>query len=198
MINSKTYAWAITLLAAGAAWYIYRRRQSNPPSLLTNENNMLTTDPKLPRGYRNNNPLNIDYNVRNQWKGQLGIEPESPKYKQRFALFSSMPYGYRAALVLMRNYIKNYGLNTIFEIINRWAPSEDNNYPVSYAKNVCRIINEKWGASVTPDTVVARNDKDTLTKMAYAMSIIENGNTEYTRMLGLPNMETINEGWRLI
>ena len=191
MTKSTTYAWAITLLAAGAAWYIYRRRQSNPPSLLTNENNMLTTDPKLPRGYRNNNPLNIDYNVRNQWKGQLGIEPESPKYKQRFALFSSMPYGYRAALVLMRNYISKYGCNTVEKIINRWAPPSENN-TLAYIKHVCDY------SGLTPDTVVARNDKDTLTKMAYAMSIIENGNTEYTRMLGLPNMETINEGWRLI
>lgn len=196
MRTATKYAWAITLAAIGGAILLLKRSQSNPPSLITNDD--MQTDPKLPRGYRNNNPLNIDYNVRNQWKGQLGIEPESPKYKQRFALFSSMPYGYRAALVLMRNYIKNYGLNTIFEIINRWAPSEDNNYPVSYAKNVCRIINEKWGSSVTPDTVVARNDKDTLTKMAYAMSIIENGNTEYTRMLGLPNMEIINEAWRLL
>ena len=185
MTKSTTYAWAITLLAAGAAWYIYRRRQSNPPSLLTNENNMLTTDPKLPRGYRNNNPLNIRISS-NAWKGKI-----KPSGDKAFEQFASMPYGYRAALVLMRNYISKYGCNTVEKIISRWAPPSENN-TLAYIKHVCDY------SGLTPDTVVARNDKDTLTKMAYAMSIIENGNTEYTRMLGLPNMETINEGWRLI
>ncbi|MBD1602511.1 structural protein P5, partial [Pseudomonas sp. CA3A] len=32
----------------------------------------MTSSPK--RGVRNNNPGNIDFNPRNNWQGQLGIE----------------------------------------------------------------------------------------------------------------------------
>lgn len=145
----------------------------------------MTTDSNLPRGYRNNNPLNIRIS-RNAWKGKI-----NPSGDSAFEQFVSMPYGYRAALVLMRNYIKNYNCDTVSKIINRWAPPTENN-TLKYVADVCSI------AELTPDTVVSRDDKDTLTRMAYAMSIIENGNTEYTRMLGLPSMEIINEAWRLI
>lgn len=185
MSNSKQIAWGITLLAASAAWWILRRNRQSTPSLVNNDNMKLETDPKLPRGYRNNNPLNIRISS-NKWKGKI-----NPSGDSAFEQFVSMPYGYRAALVLMRNYIKNYGCDTVSKIISRWAPENENN-TLAYIKHVCEIAN------LTPDTAVARNDKDTLTKMAYAMSIIENGNTEYTRMLGLPNMDTINEAWKLI
>jgi hypothetical protein len=184
MKNSKTYAWGITLLAAFGAYIVLRRnKHSNPPSLITTDN--MTTDPNLPRGYRNHNPLNIRIS-NNEWKGKI-----SPSGDPAFEQFISMPYGYRAALVLMRNYINKYGCNTVQKIIERWAPPTENN-TLAYIQHVCNY------SGLTPDTVVNANDKDTLTKMAYAMSIIENGNTEYTRMFGLPNMEIINEGWRLI
>ena len=158
----------------------------------------------ISRGYRNNNPLNIDENG-TKWQGRV-----APSQDKRFVTFGSLPWGYRAAMVTMRTYITKYGLNTIFQIINRWAPASDGNYPVSYAANVCRIINEQLGGNVTPDTVVAKDNRDLLTKMAYAMSIVENGKThKYTNngkevtinlkeTYGLPNMNIINEAWRLI
>ena len=183
--SSNIAAWAITLAAAFGAYYAWKRnRQSNPPSLI-NKNTTMQTDPKLPRGYRNNNPLNIRIS-NNNWIGKT-----KPSGDSAFEQFTSMPYGYRAALVLMRNYIKNYACDTVAKIISRWAPENENN-TLAYIKHVCEIAN------LTPDTKVGQNDKNTLTRMAYAMSIIENGNTEYTRMLGLPNMDIINEGWNKI
>ena len=161
------------------------RKKSNPPSLIVNNKYNMSTDPKLPRGYRNNNPLNIRISS-NAWKGKVPQNTDGA-----FEQFVDMTYGYRAALATMRTYIKKYGCNTVEKIINRWAPPSENN-TLAYIKHVCE------NAGLTPDTIVARDDKDTLTKMAYAMSIIENGNTEYTRMMGLPNMEIINEGWRLL
>lgn len=68
-----------------------------------------------PRGWRNNNPLNIEYNPRNKWRGQTGSDG-------RFATFSSREYGYRAALKLLRNYQKWYRIMTLTELIGRWCP----------------------------------------------------------------------------
>ena len=73
------------------------------------------TASKVARGWRNNNPLNIEYNPRNRWRGQVGSDG-------RFAIFSSREYGYRAAIVILRNYQRRYHLLTLTEIIARWCP----------------------------------------------------------------------------
>lgn len=166
---------------------IMRRKNNSVTSLINdyNSNYDMSTDPKLPRGYRNNNPLNIRIS-KNTWKGKIADNTDGV-----FEQFVDMAYGYRAALATMRTYITKYGLDTVQKIIERWAPANENN-TLAYIQHVC-----EW-ANLTPETKVARNDKDTLTKMAYAMSIVENGNKEYTRLLGLPNMDIINEGWRLL
>lgn len=189
MIKSTTYAWAITLAAVGGAILLLKRSQSNPPSLITNDD--MQTDPKLPRGYRNNNPLNIRKSA-NAWKGKI-----NPSQDSAFEQFVSMQYGYRAALALMRTYIKKYGCDTIAKIITRWAPANENN-TLGYIRSVVNIINERLGGTVTPDTIVTRDNDTLLCDMAYAMSIVENGDKEYTRALGLPDMYTIKSGWRLL
>lgn len=72
------------------------------------------------RGLRNNNPLNIE---RGQpWQG-LRIVQTDP----RFAQFTTMLYGLRAAFRLIRTYMLQYRLNTITAIIRRWAPPGENN-----------------------------------------------------------------------
>lgn len=190
--KSSNIAWVITFAAAFGAYYVWKRgRQGNTPSLLNTDNMKLETDPNLPRGYRNNNPLNIRIS-NSAWKGKI-----NPSGDKAFEQFVSMDYGYRAALRTMRTYITKYGANTIEKIISRWAPPSENN-TLSYISNVCRIINERLNGAVTPDTIVTSADGDLLCAMAYAMSIIENGDKEYTRALGLPNMETIQNGWRMV
>lgn len=71
------------------------------------------------RTCKRKNPLNIRYSRRNMWKGQLGNS-------HGFCSFISMEYGCRAALVLLRSYIRR-GFNTIELIVNRWAPPTENN-----------------------------------------------------------------------
>lgn len=142
-------------------------------------------DPKLPRGYRNNNPLNIRL-TNTKWIGKV-----LPNTDGSFEQFSHMAYGYRAALRTIRTYISKYGCNTVAKIISRWAPENENNTS-KYIQDVCSIAN------LSPNMTVGINDRDTLTAMAYAMSIIENGSNDYTRSQGLPNMDIINEGWELI
>lgn len=77
-----------------------------------------------PRGFRNNNPLNIRKG--SAWKG-LRKEQTDPAFCQ----FVTMQYGLRAAFVLLRNYISGFNgrmqpNNTIRKIIHRWAPPTEN------------------------------------------------------------------------
>lgn len=70
-------------------------------------------------GIRNNNPLNIRYSRRIQWRGQTGSN-------KGFCVFHDMKHGIRAALFLLCNYQRN-GYDTIFKIVHRWAPTSENN-----------------------------------------------------------------------
>ena len=77
------------------------------------------------RGERNNNPLNIEFNPKNHWKGA-----RRPRVDRRFEEFESIDYGIRAALIIIRKYIAakplGYGCNTISKLIARWAPPSEN------------------------------------------------------------------------
>jgi len=86
-----------------------------------------------PRGIRNNNPLNIRYNVANDWQGQTGSDGE-------YAIFSSAEYGIRAAAKLLNNYVTKYGLRSVSDIINRWAPTSENNTS-AYIQAVANKLN---------------------------------------------------------
>ncbi len=87
----------------------------------------------LPRGVRNNNPGNIDFNPRNAWSGQLGLELGVPT--PRFARFDSPENGIRALGKLLVNYrgkdgipgVGGKGIDTVRETISRWAPGIENN-----------------------------------------------------------------------
>lgn len=74
------------------------------------------------------NPLNIRATPANHWQGSNG------SYKG-FVVFNSTKFGYRAALMLLRNYIRK-GYNTPRKIIERWAPPSENNTD-AYVKIVC-------------------------------------------------------------
>ena len=151
----------------------------------------MQTNELLPRGYRNNNPLNIDYKMFNDWKGK-----ELPNTHGRFEQFENLAYGYRAALVLLRNYIKKYGCNTIAKIIARWAPENENNTS-GYISRVCETL------GLPANTPVSVNNKELLCNLAYAMSIVENGykdkqGNDLADTYGLPNMSVINQAWEMI
>ena len=98
-----------------------------------------------PRGVRNNNPGNIDYNPRNAWQGQLGIEVGVAK--PRFARFDSAENGIRALGKLLINYrgkdgipgMGKPGIDTPIEFISRWAPSTENN-TTAYAQAIAKRL----------------------------------------------------------
>lgn len=146
----------------------------------------------LPRGYRNNNPLNIRYSALNAWKGK--VFPNTDR-NNTFEQFTNMVYGYRAALYLLRKYI-NQGYTTIGAIISKWAPANENN-TTAYINDAVNIMNSR-GLAVTPFDAIHPTESKKLCELAYAMSIIENGNTSATREAGLPDMDIINEAWNLL
>ena len=154
---------------------------------------------KLPRGIRNNNPLNIRLSWRNKWKGQTPPSPsptgatggfraatecgcsptkgsKSPlatgfgRGEAAFCQFESMKWGIRAAYVLIHNYIHIYGLHTIQAVVTRWAPVVDRNDPDSYAARV-RELMEKSSVNYRLDF---SNGAD-MVRLVYAMAIVENG-----------------------
>lgn len=79
---------------------------------------------RLPRGVRNNNPGNIDYNPKNNWEGQTGIETGVPY--PRFAKFSRAEYGIRAICKILMSY-QRQGFKSVEQMISRWAPHTENN-----------------------------------------------------------------------
>jgi hypothetical protein len=70
------------------------------------------------RGIRNHNAGNIRKGA--DWLGAVGDDGE-------FVIFESAEYGIRALGRLLLNYYYKYDLSTVEEIINRYAPSVENN-----------------------------------------------------------------------
>ena len=95
---------------------------------------------KAPRGIRNNNPGNIEWG--SQWQG---LRPESERTDNRFAQFKDPVFGIRAlACVLITYQDKRKAkdgsrIDSIKEIIERWAPSFENDTG-AYANSVAALL----------------------------------------------------------
>lgn len=115
----------------------------------------------LPRGLRNNNPLNI--RIGNTWLGEK-VNPTDNEFEE----FVSLAYGVRAAFVILRRYIRRYKLNTVRLIVERWAPRAENETE-KYIQFVCK------DTGLMPDTAIQYSDKNTMCKLVGAMAFIECG-----------------------
>jgi len=122
----------------------------------------------MPRGIRNNNPGNIDYNKNVKWEGVTGKEKGG-----RFAKFESPEMGIRAMAKLLTTYNQRYGLSTLPEIIERYAPPVENDTQ-SYIKQVSKL------ADIPVNQNIDFNNKQTMLKLLKAMIKIENGIQPYT------------------
>lgn len=78
---------------------------------------------------RNNNPGNIRHDGK-MWRGEVQGEDGS------FKSFLTIAWGVRAMLHLINNYRVIYGLDTIGQIIGRWAPQSENDTQ-AYVRFVC-------------------------------------------------------------
>ena len=115
----------------------------------------------IPRGIRNNNPLNI--RIGNVWLGEVASTTDN-----EFEQFVSMFYGLRAGFILLRRYIRRYHLTTVPDIISRWAPNNENN-TVKYIDTVCQL------SGIAPDTQIKYEDEETLVNLVDAMILVECG-----------------------
>ena len=88
-------------------------------------------------GIRVHNPLNIRVS-KSAWQGKV----QQPSQRV-FEEFTSDFYGYRAAAKLLMRYYREYKLQTIAQIISRWAPESENNTAV-YVQTVSDFMG--WDA----------------------------------------------------
>lgn len=124
---------------------------------------MKSTKPlkQLPRGIRNNNPLNI--RIGNTWLGEVPNPTDSD-----FEQFVSPVYGLRAAFCILRRYIRRYGRNTVRKIVHSWAPSSENNCD-GYIKIVCQQ------SKLDPDETLLYEDAERMWKLVQGMALAEVG-----------------------
>ena len=130
----------------------------------------------LPRGIRNNNPLNIRRTAKDQWKGLRAQQTDAS-----FCQFERLEYGWRAAFYLLtRTYYHKYRLYTIRMIISKWAPPQEN-LTSTYIANVSRLT------GIPPDEPIGIPSDQPQRWMALgvAMAIQENGtdSLDYFAML---------------
>lgn len=124
---------------------------------------MMTT----PRGIRNNNPGNIRWG--DEWQG---LVPESQRTDKSFCQFKKPEYGIRAMIIILRNYQRKHGLNTVTGIIKRWAPPNENNTQ-AYINSVAQAT------GVTPDQRIDTSDSRFMMKLLQAIIQHENGSQPY-------------------
>ncbi|ECJ2221568.1 structural protein [Salmonella enterica] len=120
-----------------------------------------------PRGIRNNNPGNIRWG--DDWRG---LVPKSQRTDKDFCQFIKPEYGIRAMIVILRNYQRKHGLNTINGIINRWAPANENNTQ-AYIASVAKATD------ATPAQRIDTGDSRFMMKLLQAIIRHENGVQPY-------------------
>lgn len=116
-----------------------------------------------PRGLRNNNPLNIRRSADN-WQGLCAQQTD-----RQFFQFRSLAYGFRAAFVIIRTYMRKYGLCSVEQIVKRWAPPEDNNNTENYINCVCEI------SHIGRNQMLHWSNESEMVYLVQAMAYVENG-----------------------
>ena len=124
------------------------------------------TEKQLPKGIRNNNPGNIE-SGKDHWQGLVGTDG-------RFAKFKEPKWGIRAIAKVLINYQRMHKLDTIEEIISRWAPPSDNNPTDSYINVVASHV------GVDPHEKVDVTNPDILLPMIRKIIAVENGQQPFS------------------
>lgn len=117
----------------------------------------------IPRGIRNNNPLNIRRGT--NWLGLSKTQNDLS-----FCQFNSLTYGLRAGLIIIRTYMQKYKLTSVHAIVSRWAPPSENNTD-AYVKSVSSMM--KIHALQTFDF----GDRGRIVALVSAMCKVETGIT---------------------
>lgn len=117
----------------------------------------------LPRGLRNNNPLNII--IGDMWQGRVVHNTDGT-----FVQFTDIVFGYRAAFIILQRYINKHGRNNIDKIIDAWAPDGEpaqSNYKKSVSKST----------GIDTRCILHFEDRENMVSLVAAMAKVENGVT---------------------
>lgn len=121
----------------------------------------------LPRGIRNNNPLNLRIS-NNPWLGKVTNNTDGA-----FEQFTTMEYGIRAAMRNVKTIVQRrakLGLKTnVSQLIHVWAPASDGNNERVY----CKTIADKTG--IQPYDEISIDDKNFFCLLIDGMAYQENG-----------------------
>lgn len=123
---------------------------------------------QTPRGIRNNNPGNIRHGT--NWQG---LNPDGRKIDPAFCVFTAPVYGIRALAKVLTNYGKIHNLNTVRQIISRYAPPNENQ-TAAYIQSVAKQL------GVYPDTIIDIEERGVLTVFIKAIIRMENGIQPYS------------------
>lgn len=135
---------------------------------------------------RNNNPGNIRISG-NAWKGKLPADKRTDSAFEQFYLYV---FGIRAMIKNLLSYQRD-GLNTVRELIYRWAPPSDNNATADYVKFVASVT------GIQPGQTIDLKDKGTCSAIVRAMCQMEN----FGGQSGKPpavTIEQFNAAWDLV
>ncbi|MBQ8493484.1 MAG: structural protein P5 [Alistipes sp.] len=130
----------------------------------------------MSRGLRNCNPGNIRRSAV-RYEGEV-----TPSRDAEFKEFSTMAYGYRAMFVLLNTYRCRYGLRSIRQMIERYAPPTEN-----FTDGYIRFIAQRTG--IDPDAAIDTQSARDMIPIVMAMSEIENG--------VLAIIDDVEAGWEL-
>ena len=121
----------------------------------------------LPRGIRNNNPLNLRIS-NNPWLGKVKNNTDGA-----FEQFTAIEYGLRAAFRNIQTIVKrrerNHLTTTIKDLIHIWAPASDGNNETVY----CKTIADK--TALQPNDTINLKSKNFMCLLVYGMAWQENG-----------------------
>lgn len=137
-----------------------------------------------PRGIRNNNPLNI-VQTNDKWQGL-----REPQYDKRFCEFADMAHGYRAAFIILKNYIKKHKWITVEQIVSHWAPSNENDTR-AYLFAVCNFMD------VRKEHVMDYNNMADMMMLASAMTVVENGSYYNPQKLYYDLWKPMYDGYKM-
>lgn len=120
------------------------------------------------RSVRNNNPGNIERN-QTAWQGMSDDQSSD----ERFIVFDTPEMGVRAMARTLNTYNKRYGLNTIRDIIYRWAPPNEND-----TENYIRVVSERSGVDPNREINLQDNPEE-MNAVIREMIFMEGGSEAY-------------------